>query len=146
MSAPNRQRIGWDKLAWPVAAVVVAAILATGAVLAAHALRPASVSLPVLTVGNWTGRNPSVIDFSADGGNVVTRITWSSWTPTGAKGLGTSYLDNCVPNCAQGTTTTVPAGIALSDPVGGRFTVMKERRAGAAATWTYPRLWPSDAS
>jgi hypothetical protein len=146
IATSGRQRIIWNKLTWPLTAVAVAAILATSAVLAARALRPAAPSLPVLTVGNWTGTNPSFIGFSGDGSNVVARITWSSWTLTAAEGIGTSYLESCVPNCAQGTTTAVPADITLSDPVNGRFTVIKERRAGATTTFTYPGTWPGDAS
>jgi ABC-type lipoprotein export system ATPase subunit len=103
-------------------------------------------ALPALTVGGWTGTDPSTIGFSADGGNIVTGIIWSSWTATGARGRGTSYLDNCVPNCAQGTTTAVPATITLSDPAGGRFTVIKERRAGATTIFTYSGFWPLNAS
>jgi hypothetical protein len=109
------------------------------------AVPPAS-PLPVLHVGDWTGTDPSSIGFSADGGNIVTRITWSSWTAAGARGRGTSYLNNCVPNCAQGTTATVPATITLSGPAHGRFTVITERRAGTTTIFTYSGLWPLDAS
>jgi energy-coupling factor transporter ATP-binding protein EcfA2 len=105
-----------------------------------------SPPLPVLTAGDWTGTDPSTVDFSGDGGNVVTGITWSSWTATGARGRGTSYLDNCVPNCAEGYTVAVPAEIYLSVPVNGQFTVMRERRAGATSAWTYPVPWPLGAS
>jgi hypothetical protein len=105
-----------------------------------------TAALPVLTVGGWTGTGPSSIGFSADGGNVVTGIVWSSWTASGARGRGTSYLDNCVPNCAQGTMTAVPATITLSGPADGRFTVIKERRAGATTTFTYSGFWPVNAS
>jgi hypothetical protein len=31
-----------------------------------------------------------MIDFSGDGGNVVTEIEWASWTETEASGYGTS--------------------------------------------------------
>ena len=107
---------------------------------------PAVETAPVVSIGDYTGRDPTVIGFSGDAGNVVSGIIWSSWTATGAQGLGKSYLDNCVPNCAAGTTTLAPAEIVLSVPVDGRFTVMLERRAGATSTWLYPDQWPLDAS
>jgi Trypsin-like peptidase domain len=107
---------------------------------------PGASSLPVLIAGTWTGIKPSEIDFSGDAGNIVTRISWSSWTATGAVGEGTSGIQSCVPNCAQGTTTYVPTTIALSKPRGGHFTKLSETRSGASSTWAYPQAWPLSAS
>lgn len=104
-------------------------------------------ALPVFVAGTWTGIKPSQIDFSADGGNIVTDITWSSWTATGAVGEGTSVIQNCVPNCAQGTTTPVPTTITLTRPQSGHFTELTETRDGQSSAWLYPRpLWPLGAS
>jgi serine/threonine protein kinase len=97
-----------------------------------------SASLPVLVAGTYTGMKPSSISFSADAGNIVGDIAWTSWTPTGATGHGTSDIDSCVPNCAQAPPDDVPATITLANPVNGRFTSMTETRNGSAATWTYP--------
>lgn len=106
----------------------------------------ASASLPVLTVSDWTGREPSEIGFSADGGNIATGLHWSSWTSTGATGNGESDIQNCVPNCAQGTHTPVATTITLSSPVNGHFTAMTETRNGQTTRWTYPSYWPGQAS
>jgi serine/threonine protein kinase len=105
-----------------------------------------SAALPVLVAGSYTGMKPSSISFSADSGNIVGDIVWTSWTPTGATGHGTSDIDSCVPNCAQAPPDDVPATITLADPVNGRFTSMTETRNGSTATWTYPTEWPLGAS
>jgi len=111
------------------------------------ATTPASTpQLPVLTAGSYTGMKPTEIGFSGDSGNVVTKITWSSWTATGATGQGTSDIDSCVPNCAQAPPSFVPATITLSAPVNGRFTKMTETRNGSTSYWTYPGAWPGGAS
>jgi eukaryotic-like serine/threonine-protein kinase len=104
-------------------------------------------TLPDVTIGAYVGSRPSMIDFSGDGGNVVTEIEWASWTETEASGYGTSEIDNCEPNCAQGTSTPTLAKITLSSPRDGRFTVMAETRDGFISTVTYPSSgWPIGAS
>jgi hypothetical protein len=108
------------------------------------AAKPAS--LPVVSIGTYTGRKPSEIDFSADGGNVVTGIHWQSWTAKGATGRGTSAIESCVPNCAQGPVTYVPATLTLSAPLSGKFTVLTENRKGRIMTLRYPAYWALAAS
>ena len=97
--------------------------------------------LPVLTVGGYTGMKPTEIAYSGDATNVVTKITWSSWTATGASGQGTSDIDSCNPNCAQAPPSLVPTTVTLSAPVNGRFTKMTETRNGFTSTYTYPDNW-----
>jgi serine/threonine protein kinase len=105
-----------------------------------------SAALPVLTVGSYNGMNPSQIDFSGDSGNVVTGITWASWTTAAATGSGKSDIDSCVPSCAQAPPDFVTTNLVLSDPVNGRFTLITETRNGSTATFTYPNSWPNGAS
>jgi hypothetical protein len=106
--------------------------------------RPAAqaVPSPVVAIGAFTGRRPSEIDFSADGGNIVTGIRWLAWTAHGATGQGRSGIESCVPNCAQGGVRYVPATITLSDAVDGRFTVLGETRDGQVTTMRWPAQWP----
>jgi hypothetical protein len=101
---------------------------------------------PVLTVGGYTGMKPTEIAYSGDATNVVTKITWSSWTATGASGQGTSDIDSCNPNCAQAPPSLVPTTVTLSAPVNGKFTKMTETRNGFTSTYTYPDNWPESAS
>lgn len=44
-------------------------------------------------------------------------MTWSTWSSTTAVGTGTEKLDDCTPNCAQGTLHPVPVTVTLSKPV-----------------------------
>ena len=100
----------------------------------------------MLTVGSYTGMKPTEIAYSGDATNVVTKITWSSWTSTGASGQGTSDIDSCIPNCAQAPTNYVTTTITLSAPVNGHFTQMIETRNGSTTTYTYPGTWAQSAS
>jgi hypothetical protein len=70
---------------------------------------------------------PSTIDLSADGNGDLNGLTWSSWTAYSAKGSGSFNVNNCKPNCAQGTTVNVTVSVALSAPTSGSspcFTAM----------------------
>jgi hypothetical protein len=88
----------------------------------------------VLQAAGFGGIRPAFISFSGDGGNVITRIAWSSWGPEAAYGSGTSYLQGCVPDCAEGSTTPVTATVTLTAPAAGRFTRITEVRNGQASS------------
>jgi hypothetical protein len=62
---------------------------------------------------------PSAIYFSADGNGDLTGITWSSWTAHSAEGSGSINVNNCQPDCAEGTTVNVAVSLALSAPTSG---------------------------
>lgn len=96
----------------------------------------------------FSGIEPSEIDFSGDAGNVVTDIVWTSWTQTRAVGEGTSELQNCVPNCAQGTDIPVATAITLLEPDGGHFTQIVETRNGLTSDGSYgsQQGWPFQAA
>lgn len=51
-------------------------------------------------------------------------IHWSRWSSTRAQGSGAAWLNNGIPNDAQGTFSPYPMTIQLSDPVDGVFTHM----------------------
>ena len=106
----------------------------------------ASAALPVLTAGDYSGTKPSQIAFSADSGNVVTGIVWTSWTASGATGYGHSDVDICLPACVQTPASVVQATIVMSDPVNGHFTQLTETRYGSTVTYSYPAPWPISAS
>jgi len=70
---------------------------------------------------------PSTIDLSVDGNGDLNGLTWSSWTAYRAEGSGSFNVNNCQPNCAQGTTVDVTVSVALSAPTSGSspyFTAM----------------------
>jgi hypothetical protein len=105
-----------------------------------------TTALPVLAVGSYSGMRPTEIGYSGDGTNVVTGLTWSSWTATGATGTGTSDIDSCVPSCAAASPNNVSTTVTLSDPVSGHFTQMTESRNGSTTSYTYPGTWAQSAS
>jgi eukaryotic-like serine/threonine-protein kinase len=106
----------------------------------------APATLPVLVAGDYHGIKPKEIDFSADAGNIVTGITWSSWTAAKAIGSGTSDIDTCIPSCAAAPTDLVTTMLVLSQPVDGHFTVISELRNGTTQAFVYPNAWALNAS
>jgi hypothetical protein len=152
MSMRTRLR-GRPAVVWGGVGVLVIAAAAVGGAVAASAggagvsarSKPAAAR-PLVTIGRFTGWTPAQIDFSADGGNVVTGIRWTSWTAAGATGQGKSGIESCVPDCAAGKITYVPTTITLAAARGGRFTMLTETRDGQTMTLRYPSYWPLAAS
>ena len=108
--------------------------------------RPAP-DAPKLVAGQWAGIEPSQIDYSADAGNIVTELVWSSWTRTQAVGQGMSDIQSCVPNCAQGAENPATTTITLLHPENGHFTQMTENRNGLTTDYSdTPQDWPQYAS
>jgi hypothetical protein len=126
-----------------VVLVVAAAMLTSQAgAQPAHEAR----ALPRLIAGPYSGIKPREIFFSGDSGDIVTKIKWKSWSQTTAVGHGTSNIQGCNPNCAQGTETPVAATVTLSKPRDGHFTKVVELRAGNTLVANYGRpLWPESA-
>jgi hypothetical protein len=98
-------------------------------------------TLPIATFSNWSGVKPGTIYFSGDAGNIVSSITWSTWTSDSATGQGTWGYDDCNPNCAQGHVTNYPTTVKLSGASGRQFTQLVEIQTGPFAhtlTYTLP--------
>jgi hypothetical protein len=112
--------------ATPVAAASSAA--ARTATASASATPPATVSAtpaavaadvtvcvsPVVSCSGQMRTEPAQVLVSADGSGYVHDLTWSGWGGATARGAGTLEVDNCSPNCAQGTYTGYPATVTLS--------------------------------
>jgi hypothetical protein len=58
---------------------------------------------------------PPVITLDADGNAYAKDLTWTGWNTTTAQGTGTLEIDNCQPDCADGTVTGYPATVTASD-------------------------------
>jgi hypothetical protein len=102
--------------------------------------------LPVLVAGSYSGIKPREVSFSGDAGNIVVKIKWARWTQTTAVGHGTSNIQGCVPNCAEGTETPVATRVTFSRPRAGRFTEVVEVRAGRRDVGHYGHpSWPEGA-
>jgi hypothetical protein len=86
------------------------------------ALPPPAPVPSVLAQCNLPNAGPSVRPVSimlacGDGNASLTRLTWSSWTPTTALATGLYTHNLCVPNCAEGTFVSVSADVRLNYPI-----------------------------
>lgn len=91
----------------------------------------------------YSGRYPTVITFSGDSSNVVSKISWSSWTTSAAVGRGTWIYESCNPDCATGPVTPYPAKLLLTDAVNGIYHKITESTMGPhgfTLTLNYPFL------
>ncbi len=134
----------------PVAVVAAVAFVSGGAgALGASWFTGAPASQPgpvALVAGTFDGTRPSVIQFSGDDGDVVTGIQWSSWGHLSATGRGTVGLNDCTPNCAEGTTRYAAATITLSAPdAKGEWTVITEADNGRTTTFSLAGHWAQGA-
>ena len=77
----------------------------------------------------WIGRDPN----PGHGGGQFGRISWTAWTASHASGVGVYWLNNCTPNCAQGTYFPHDVRILASRVRNGMFTrlVLSPSAAGA---------------
>ena len=83
---------------------------------------PQTKSYPKLA-GTWTylceipvQRPEEIMLTCADGGMIVTDITWQTWSSKQALGTGIYSQNMCEPSCAEGTREDVPVTIKLSEP------------------------------
>lgn len=102
---------------------------------------------PVVTCQGELKSQPSQIVLSGDGTAFVTGLTWTGWGLEGATGHGTLKLDNCDPNCAQGSLTSYVATIVLTKLTpytgGAAYADMLVDAAGSPfGTRTYKHLAP----
>jgi hypothetical protein len=102
---------------------------------------------PVVTCRGELKSEPSQIIVSGDGSAFISGLTWIGWGLPGATGSGTLKLDNCNPNCAQGSFTDYVATVVLSDLTGyvggAAYATMEVDAAGSPfGTKTYHHLAP----
>jgi hypothetical protein len=104
-------------------------------------------------VQSWDGQyavRPTRFIYTGDGSGYLTITTWSSWSRAGATGTGYDHLDDCTPDCADGTFHIYPASFTFSNAVscGGRFVFSVLRidaigEPGGSGTRTYRPFLPS---
>jgi hypothetical protein len=71
-----------------------------------------------------SGMEPTLIFIGcATSADNLSNISWSSWSATSATGTATHNVNNCQPDCAGGTFSSVPVEVTLSDPadLGGGY-------------------------
>jgi len=88
-----------------------------GAIAQSPSAAPGDVTVcvnPVVSCPGEMKTEPATVQVSADGSGFVAGITWSGWGTATARGSGTLNVNDCTPNCAQGTLTGYPATITLT--------------------------------
>ena len=110
-------------IATAVVIATAAAIMAINPSIATKTTQeaPQIKSYPDLS-GTWTydcefpvQRPAEIMLTCADGGMIVTDITWTTWTSKQALGTGIYSQNMCEPSCAEGTREDVPVTIKLSE-------------------------------
>lgn len=98
----------------------------------------ASTGLPRLLADgpHWRYRweiRPAHIVYTGDGSGVLGgfdgtnaahpgHLTWTSWTQQRAQATGAVWIDDCSPDCANGTFTAHAVRVVAFRPLNGRFT------------------------
>lgn len=55
--------------------------------------------------------------YSGDSTGELKNMHWASWTSTGARGSGLNSVNDCNPNCADGSWHAYPVRVILSEPL-----------------------------
>lgn len=100
----------------PAAASHPAGLASQGAAPADRAqVRICTVPAVTCTAGNLTSMQagPARIVTAGDGSGVLRDLVWSGWGSPHARARGMLEVDNCTPNCAQGTYTGYRARVSV---------------------------------
>jgi hypothetical protein len=110
-----------------------------GSSITTYLLTPAAASRSVYNCQDSAEVKPSQFILAcADAGQVLTRMTWSSWRTT-ATGSGAEQVKNCTPSCAEGTISSYPVRVTLS---GGTAVSGLPGEAYTTMTLNYPGSRP----
>lgn len=98
--------------------------MASGMALAQRSTDPVAVTSAQKTYAKFSGRRqykPSSLFFGAH--ELITSVSWSKWGKKLAIGHGTYQVNDCIPDCADGTITPTPSTIYLTGRTtcGGHF-------------------------
>ena len=71
----------------------------------------------------YTGDGSGILGgFDGGRGKGFGHLRWTKWTTGSALGHGADWIDDCRPDCAEGTFTPHAATVNAFRPRGGRFT------------------------
>jgi hypothetical protein len=123
-------------LAATVAAATAGGLMAAGSADAATSHAAAAPAISVYDCANKPVVRPKEFDIFCDGSGALVKLAWTSWNGTEATGTGVQYVDNCLPNCAQGKWTHENAVVVLwrGEPVAHH----KGQKAYSKMTLLYP--------
>lgn len=112
---------------------VSATVVALMAVVVGASTATASGNTVLTGEGRDFQVRPSLIGYTGDSTGYFGRrtwggqrgyVTWQKWGRFSARGVGTLWLNNCRPSCAEGGWGSRKAHIHLGMPRNGRFTAM----------------------
>jgi hypothetical protein len=91
---------------------------------------PVETQLPKLFTKETFAVRPTMVGFTGDGTGFVGKlpngrgsgIRWSTWTAESAAGSGQIWINDCTPDCADGSFAPFEGTIYADRPRGGRFT------------------------
>ncbi len=93
-------------------------------------------SLLTESYGNSFEVRPASIGYTGDGTGVIGRlpnraepgsVEWKTWDRREAYGVGTIWLDDCNPDCAEGSFHSYRGSVRADRPSAGHFTRMTVR-------------------
>ena len=76
--------------------------------------RAMSTQVYVTNCGIIDYKPTAILKFCADGGVLISAIEWESWSAQGATGRGKYQINDCTPDCADGTLYYADVKIRLS--------------------------------
>jgi mono/diheme cytochrome c family protein len=121
---------GW-RARTTIAMVLLIALVATGCgstrtVTRTHTVTTTTAAMTPAPAAVWVDpstavempavQRPLIFGFSADGSGYARVQSWSSWTGSEATSSAVMELNECNPSCAQGSFTSYPGLLVLSDP------------------------------
>jgi hypothetical protein len=100
--------------------------------------------------GNAATERPSSIVLACGDGGIVLEATWRKWTDSEAEATGSLKINECKPDCANGSHQSIPATLQASHPTSGAsplFTslALMVHQDGKPVTVTCPLARPSGA-
>lgn len=128
-------------------AVAAVAVLAAAAAPGAVAARPSHPVLPTCA-GRGAVKPARFVIACADGNFALTGLRWSKWNATEGVAKGTSVVNTCEPNCAEGrfTRSSVTVRVwrlracpTLQREIFTRMTVSTREADGEPLTLSCPR-------
>jgi hypothetical protein len=109
-------------------------------------------SIPQLLACQSTSEVPAVMPTKvelacATDNAYLDNVTWSSWTSQSATGSGDLHLNDCTPDCADGTFQTFPgATVVLSNPATVTYTTASGAGASALLFTSMSGTFPQSAN
>jgi hypothetical protein len=105
---------------------------------------PVAPSISIYDCGDTPVTEPgNILLACGDNSTGISNITWSQWNDIQAMGSGTAYVNDCNPDCQQGTLITSPVSVVLNGYTLGSPNTY-EAMTVSGATGQYATLFDGD--